>query len=209
MYYKLIKVGAHKGNVLHTKIDSNSMCIFIEPVKEIYDILVSNLNTLYPNNKFVVLNKAVSDYDGKLTLYVPDIPLFDKQVEPWYIERELVNWVDQLTSVYKDHVKDHYLDIPVIEREVECVTLDSLIDKYQVSAIETLVVDTEGHDHRVLRGINKVYPDNIIFENKHIEGTNKVKGMRYKETIDRLIEKGYTIVKQDTEDTYLKKTDLK
>lgn len=209
MYYKLIKVGAHKGDTLHSSIDINSMCLFIEPVKEIYDILVSNLNTLYPNNKFVILNKAVSDYNGKLTLYVPDIPLFNKEVEPWYIERELVNWVDQLTSVYKDHVKNHSLKVPVIEREVECVTLDSLINQYQVSAIETLVTDTEGHDHRVLRGISKVYPDNIVFESKHIEGTNKPPGKNFKEIISRFIERGYTIVRQDTEDTYLKRQDLK
>ena len=204
MYYKLIKVGAHKGGTLHTGIDSNSMCLFIEPVKEIYDILVSNLNTLYPNNKFTVLNKAVSDYNGKLTLYVPDVPLFNQEVEPWYIERKLVNWVDQLTSVYKDHVKDHYLDIPVIEREVECVTLDSLIEEYQVTAIETLVTDTEGNDHRVLNSISKVYPDNIVFESKHIEGSNKGLGNTYKETIDRLNTMGYKVIKQDTEDTYLK-----
>ena len=137
-------------------------------------------------------------------MYVPDVPLFNQEVEPWYIERKLVNWVDQLTSVYKDHVKDHYLDIPVIEREVECVTLDSLIDEYQVTAIETLVTDTEGNDHRVLNSISKVYPDNIVFESKHIEGSNKGLGIRYKETIDRLSTMGYKVIKQDTEDTYLK-----
>ena len=85
-------------------------------------------------------------------MYVPDIPLFNTQVEPWYIERER-RWADQLTSVKENHVRDHLLNVPVIQREVECVTLDYLIDIYQVSAIKTLVTDTEGNDHRVLRGL--------------------------------------------------------
>lgn len=205
MYYKLIKIGAHKGGDLHCDINSTDRCIFVEPVKEIYEVLKANLNRDYPNNNFVLLNKAVSDYNGKLTLYVPDIPLFNTQVEPWYIERELVVWADQLTSVYENHVRDHLLNVPVIQREVECVTLDYLIDIYQVSAIKTLVTDTEGNDHRVLRGLSKVYPDNIVFENKHIEGTNKQLGNTYKNTIKRFIQMGYRIDREDSEDTYLKR----
>ena len=205
MYYKLVKIGAHKGGDIHSNISSTDRCIFVEPVKEIYEVLQTNLNRDYPNNNFVLLNKAVSDYNCKLTLYVPDIPLFNAQVEPWYIERELVMWVDQLTSVYKNHVRDHLLKVPVIQREVECVTLDYLIDIHQVSAIETLVTDTEGNDHRVLKGLSKVYPDNIVFENKHIEGTNKQLGNTYKSTIKRFKQMGYRVDMEDSEDTYLKR----
>jgi len=191
MHYKLIKVGAHKGTDIKIQIKNKDRCIFIEPVKELFDILEESLNNKYPNNKFIYLNQAASNSVGSLSLYVPEV----NESGPSYL--------DQLSSVLPNHVKDHNLSFSSIKREVESTTLDSLIENNGITSIEYLIIDTEGHDKEVLDGLTYIKPDTIIFENKHIGGTFSKNKTKYKDTLTNLRNKGYMLKKQNNHDTHM------
>ena len=53
----------HKGGDIHSNISSTDRCIFVEPVKEIYEVLQTNLNRDYPNNNFVLRSIFVYFYE--------------------------------------------------------------------------------------------------------------------------------------------------
>jgi FkbM family methyltransferase len=189
MHYKLIKVGAHKGVDIKIQINEKDRCLFIEPVKELFDILVESLNNKYPNNRFVYLNQAASNSVGSLSLYVPEV----NESGPSYL--------DQLSSVLPNHIKDHNLSFSSLKREVESTTLDSLIENNNITSIEYLIIDTEGHDKEVLDGLTYIKPDTIIFENKHIGGTFSKSKTQYKDTLTKLTNKGYMLKNENKDDT--------
>lgn len=208
--FDLIQIGCHIGNTLNDKktiglFNKNSNAIFVEPIKRFYDLMVQNHNRDHRDNNFIFLNKACSNTVGELNLYEPDIITFSRETEPEYIERSLPNWIDQLTSVYPDHVSDHHLNIKSKLVEVPCTTLNQLIEEYEITELKSLVIDTEGHDFEILDGLdlNLLKPKKIIFEHKHMEGTNKKVGEKYNTILNKLFSFGYVKTHMDTEDTYL------
>jgi len=203
--YRFIQVGAHTGFTqedwfLTGKINANDNCIFIEPVKELFNKLVENYNKNFKNNNFIFLNKAISNYTGKLDLYTPDLEAIN-------ISSDLPHWADQLTSVLPEHVKDHSLNIPVKKITVECCTLHDVISEYEVESLDFLQIDTEGHDKAVLEGLNLTYlkPKNVVFEKKHLDGTNyvnKFTGKNYHTAILKFLNAGYKKVYENDLDIY-------
>jgi len=208
--FDLIQIGCHIGNTLNDRktiglFNQKSNAVFVEPIKRFYDLMVNNHNRDYRDNNFIFLNKACSDKIGELDLYEPDIITFSRETEPEYIDRALPNWIDQLTSVYPDHVKNHHLNIQSNLVKVPCTTLNEIIKEYQITELNSLVIDTEGHDFEILNDLdlNLLKPKKIIFEHKHMEGTNKTVGEKYNTILNKLLSFGYIKTHMDTEDTYL------
>ena len=83
--------------------------------------------------------------------------------------------------------------------------MNQIIEEYGISELKSLVIDTEGHDFEILNGLNLnvLKPKKIIFEHKHIEGTNKTVGEKYNIILNKLFSFGYIKTHMDTEDTYL------
>ena len=54
---------------------------------------------------------------------------------------------------------------------VDCLTLDSFIDKYQITEIDFCKIDAEGHELNILKGYTwKVKPKFMKIEHKHLSG---------------------------------------
>lgn len=196
MKFDIIQIGSHIGNTpndyLFNKIKKSNKIIFIEPVIEYFNILQENYNIKFPNNNFIFLNVACSNTNDDIKIYVPEIT------------SDLPFWVDQLSSVLPNHVENHNLSVNVNKKIVKCITLNKLINDYKIDEIDLLCVDTEGHDFEILFFYNfKIKPKKIIFEHKHIEGTNKSFGVKYNLLINKLTELGYIITKQTEDDTYM------
>lgn len=205
--WDVLQIGSHTGNThtdkIFTTLNNNSKVILVEPIKLYFDKLKENYFKKYPENRFIFLNQAISNKKGPITLYVPNIDVFSSISQHEYINKSLPVWTDQLTSVYKNHVADHYLKLDVKEVVVEASTLNSLILEYEIKNLNLLCIDTEGHDYEVLEGLDLdiLKPLKIIFEHKHMEGTNKPVGIKYSKLISRLQGYGYRIISTDTEDT--------
>lgn len=194
----LIQIGSHVGNTINDNIfdniNSNYFAIFVEPIEEYYNSLVENYKSKYPNNNFVFLNKACSDASKQITLYKP------------IVKNGLPTWTNQLTSILPNHVKNHNIQTEVEEIVVDAISLTDLINEYGITSIDLLSIDTEGHDYEILKGMDfdKIKPKNLIFEHKHMDGTNKTFGFKYFDLMNYLTSKGYEIVKQIGDDTFMK-----
>jgi hypothetical protein len=111
-----------------------------------------------------------------------------------------------LVSPLPNHVKNHYINLDTKSVIVNCITLNKIIENYNISSIDLLHIDTEGHDYEVMKGLDfeKVKPNIIVFENKHMDGTNSDLGERYKEITNYLYSIGYEKIYEENGDTHLK-----
>lgn len=125
--------------------------LFVEPVPTYFD-------NLPPCRKE---NVAVSNVEGSASVYY---------IPPDVIEREkLPYWVKGCNSINSMHPtleKYGWKDL-VVEETVDVVRIKSLLDKYEVTEITTLKIDTEGHDTVILNDFLDtcdILPEEIIFE---------------------------------------------
>ena len=151
-------VGAHDGvdlnNTLFFETTHNWSGVNIEPIKDVYDRLVTN------RPKCINLNLAVSDTDGKEEFL------------------SHVGYTEMLSGLKSEYDKRH---IERIEREqkvmggksetiiVETKTIETICDEHNIKHIHYLSIDVEGGELKVLKSINfrKVFIDVIGFENNY------------------------------------------
>jgi FkbM family methyltransferase len=211
--YDVIQVGSFTGHdandMVNSLVDGSSRAIFIEPHPEAFKLLVEGYNSRYPNNSFSFINSACSnEAKESVTLYYPDIPLLSCDTEPSYIAGKVPWFTDQLTSVLENHVSSHHIDVPVKSMNCACTTLTNIVKEFNISELDLLCVDTEGHDYEVLLGLdyNILKPRRIIFEHSHMDGSCKGVGPRYDSIISALTRLGYRITHSDQSDTHLSLT---
>ena len=199
----IIQVGAHIGKTsndfLINNIKDDIQYLLFEPVPYLYKQLCEN----YKNKKNVKLfNIAISNYNGSLPLYIPSEKNdFSK----------LVSWASQLASTNENHIKTFVPNCIVEKIEVQCKTLNTIIEEYKIENLEAIYTDTEGHDYDILMDLDliKHKPDCIIFENKHMDGPrhvlNKNECPKYNYLLNHFYKNGYEFVSETSEDTTIKK----
>lgn len=165
----VLEIGTSDFRTQAGKVDG----LFIEPIKEYFDRLPEC-------NKE---NVAISNYDGEINIYY--IP--SKVIE----EKKLPDWLRGCNSVNKIHptiVKENLTKFCTVNK-VKVVRIKSLIDKYTITDIELLKIDTEGHDCIILNDyldtVN-ILPKVIQFENNVLSNPKEVEIL-----VERLTKIGY------------------
>jgi hypothetical protein len=203
MHIDYFQVGSHIGNTkndpVFNKVTSGMNVILIEPMPELFNKLVVNYSYKTHNNNIKFMNIAVSNHDGVLDLYkYPPPPKF-----PWLSTKKQPEWTDQLTSVNKEHLAMHGLaNSPINKVTVRCKTLNTIISENNITSIDNLFTDTEGHDYDILMhmDLSIVKPKNILFESIHTDGSQK-RGANYRSLLNKFTNNGYTIISENGADT--------
>ena len=76
------------------------------------------------------------------------------------------------------HAKDEGIKIPknpqdmIVVEYVDCLPLYSLLVKHKLTDLDILIIDTEGYDFEIIRGIDfdTIKPKIIIFEYTNLSG---------------------------------------
>jgi len=134
--------------------------IFVEPLPALRQALEENYRDV---DGLRFENSAIADTDG-------DRLFFEVAPRPG-----MPPWASQLSSLRKDVILAHAQAVPgleecIIERRVPCLSVDTLLEKYNVGGIHVLVVDTEGYDYEILRQVDfaRLQPRIVIYEEKHL-----------------------------------------
>jgi FkbM family methyltransferase len=139
--------------------------VMVEPVPYVFERLQRN----YAGVEGVALeNAAITDHDG-------EVPFFHL-VDATDAERaQLPDWYDGIGSLDKGFLLKHAKHMPdiadrIVERTVPALTFESLIVKHELFELDLLVVDVEGADWHVLRGIDldAWQPVLVIYEHFHL-----------------------------------------
>jgi len=170
------QIGAHDGktdDVLFQLVREHQWKgVLLEPVKYLFDRLVSNYaGTLGLSFE----NKALMAKDGSATFY--HLRQTNDPLLPY--------WYDQLGSFSRDVVLWHKRAIPniedyLIEERVECISFDTLVERYKVNRIDLILIDTEGYDLEVLKNIDfrRYRPKLIIYEQIHLSPKDRAEAIR-------------------------------
>ena len=144
--------------------------IMVEPVPYVFERLRRN----YAGVAGVTLeNVAIADRDGELPFW----RLSDAAPE----ERErLPSWYDGIGSLSREAVLSHARHIPDIEQRLvgeplPCLTFESLCRKHDVERLDLLLIDTEGYDWDMIRGIDleRRHPRLLVYEHYHLSAEER------------------------------------
>lgn len=194
LYYDFVDVGTCDFDVADNTFSSTKKYLFVEP-------LSFYLNKLPSGPNIDKLNVAISNIGGVTNFfYVP----------PDTIQKyNLPEWIKGCSSINKRHptvlkVAEEYglKDIDVCE-SVEVITFFDLVKQYDIAFIDTLKIDTEGHDHIILNDVVSLILDGFIIINKitfeYIEAFNN---MNILNDLVYLLSSKYSI-SQDSYNMYL------
>jgi FkbM family methyltransferase len=140
--------------------------LLVEPVPHLYEKLAARYRD---RPGMQVERAAVSTRDGEAPLYrLRSVP------------GETPEWFDQLATLNREVLLKHRSSIPeieslLIEERVSTVRLETLLARYDVSRIDLLVIDTEGHDYEILRALDftRLRPVLLMFEHQHLSTSDK------------------------------------
>ena len=155
-----VDVGAHDGislnNTLYFEKNNNWRGINIEPIKDVFDMLVMNRPV------DVNINCAVCNRDGEADFYLNE------------------GYTEMLSGIIENYDARHLERLMNENTEKSATTqivkvntkkLETIFDEHAVSHINYLSIDVEGAEFEVLKSINfdKVFIDVIGFENNYTE----------------------------------------
>ena len=191
----VVQIGSHVGDSsndpIYTKIDSTTRLILVEPVPYIFEQLCQNYASRDTGN-ITFINKAVSNSVGDTTMTIPS-KCNDFSKFPM--------WASQLSSSTPSHVSCHLPELITECIVVETTTIDEIIKEHNITTIDLLHTDTEGHDYDILNSYSfSIKPYAILFEHKHMDGTCIV-GKRYRRLCNILKSLGYIFKYKTEEDT--------
>ena len=200
--FGLVIIGAHFGVWLTEKISDykNSNILLVEPVPYNYKILQKKFND--DKDIFICTNAVFSENSKKNFYFVKEtsIPKLGK------------HWASGIGSFDKQHILNHkskrfeIKDDDIDNIEIDFITFDNLIKKYEIKTIDNLQIDVEGAEYEILNSIDfkKIKINSIQFESKHFDGTF-TEGSKLGLIKEKLIENGYNLTQLDKENILAKK----
>lgn len=189
--FYFIQIGANDGisfDPIYEFVTKNSnkiKGIAIEPLPSAFEKLQINYKK-YTNIK--TLNLAIHNTEKEMLLYSAD---------PGKLNL-LPDTVKGIASFDKDHHKR--LNVPdeyIVTNKVPCLSLDELINKYQIEKIDLLQIDVEGYDSEIILNLDfsRIRPKLIHFE--HGIETELMQRDIFAEVIKHLNDNDYQIIMED------------
>ena len=122
------------------------------------------------------------------------------------------HWASGIGSYDKQHILNHkskrfdIQDQDIEKIEIDFITFDNLIKKYEIISIDNLQIDVEGAEYEILKSIDfkKIDIKSIQFESKHFDGTFN-EGPKLTSIKEKLSENGYNLTQIDKENILAKK----
>tara|TARA_B100001121_G_scaffold197650_1_gene172831 strand:+ start:91 stop:702 length:612 start_codon:yes stop_codon:yes gene_type:complete len=194
--FGLVVIGAHFGVWLNEELSrfDKQNILLVEPVPYNYNKLKERF--ISSNNIQICTNAIFSENKISKFYYVNEKS----------ISKLGKHWASGIGSFNKNHILDHRTkrfkieDEDIDEIEIEFITFDVLIKKFEIKSIDKLQIDVEGAEFEILKSIDykKTEINSIQFESKHFDGTFK-EGKKLQEIKDKLISEGYKLNQIDKE----------
>jgi len=170
----IIEIGTSDFRTQAGQVDG----VFIEPVKYYFDRMVELVDERDPagTNYGAYENVAISDYEGDVDMYT---------LPPDTIEHfELPQWLRGCSRIGEPHpsalvaLVSAGLPSTLLEaKSIKVLRIKSIIDKYNITSLDLLKIDTEGHDCIILNDyLNtvEILPKVIQFESNELSDPKEV-----------------------------------
>ena len=169
--FDLVVIGACHGFWLENDVKKcTNKVLLIEPVKYNFN----QLKNRFKNYKNIIFENIAIGEKNEL-------------IDFFYILESSVtklkkHWASGIGSFSKDHILKHRTKrFQVTENDIKCIkietmTFNQLTEKYKITRINKLIIDTEGFDYKIIKSINfkKIFINKIMFEKKHLGATFQI-----------------------------------
>ena len=125
---------------------------------EANDVHITDIKNRYKDFKDVIVyNLAVVDNKEI------------EQVKLYYCEKDAPDY--QVSSIDIEHVKKHYPNEEILNKTVNCIEINTFLERFKNYNIEYLKLDIEGIDENILTSINmtRFNIQHISFEKLHMK----------------------------------------
>lgn len=178
----VVQIGANDGinnDPIHRFIKRDGWRgVLLEPQKFVFEKYLEPLYRKTPG--ISVLNAALDETDGYKPIYK--------------ISVSNSRWATGLTSfnrsVLEESVRSGYVarqarkegcSMPVnpeesiVEEQVECISTNTLLNRFGIDHVDWLQIDTEGFDYEIIKmfDIARTRPEVIVYENLHLNNQEK------------------------------------
>ena len=200
--FGLVVIGAHFGVWLKDKVAKykDKEILLVEPVPYNNKILYDNYSG--QNNISICTNAVFSENKIKNFYFVKEDS----------IHKLGKHWASGIGSFDKQHILNHknkrfkITEDDIEKIEIEFITFNNLVDKYEIKSIDNLQIDVEGAEFEILNSINykKTNIKNLQFESKHFDGTF-LEGTKLETIKQKLMNNGFKLTQLDKENILAKK----
>lgn len=172
-----LQVGANDGffhDPLHKFIKKYRWRgVLLEPQKDVFE---KYLSRLYRKTEGVTpVNAALDHQDGHKPIYriafsnarwATGLTSFNRSV---LVEAIETGHVARCAKRYQEPLPEHQ-DQYIAEEQIECISPATLLQKYNLTALDWLQIDAEGYDYEIIKmlEIEKTSPTVIVFEHTHL-----------------------------------------
>jgi sulfotransferase len=187
-YFDFIEIGSADFETLIETVNDDVRGITVEPLKEYFDNL--------PNKKNVIkVQAAISGKDGSDLIYYIDQAKIKEHGLPEWTSGS--NSLGQLHPFLTKFYGEEFYSSLVETREVKTMTFQTLVSTYNVQGIGYLKIDTEGHDHIILKGYLEVCEKNpnLLAETIHCEYDKLISNVEEMDKVLKEFKKYYYVVK--------------
>lgn len=143
--------------------------VLVEPVAEYYRQLCQNYSDLTGVH---FENVAIAEEEGVRDFYQLTVDPRRYGYPPWLLQLGSIKPETPLIRPGRDvrGWQKFYLEHRVV-KQVNCITLEQLFERYRLSEIDMLQVDTEGYDYIILRSavLDRIRPRFINYERTLLE----------------------------------------
>lgn len=162
----IIQIGTNKANdnlaaLVHTyNINDINLLLLVEPFA-IHNETIKSCYAKY-SGRLKIENIVISDRE-------------DETIQLWYHPDDLrhsnAGELASLNKQHSTHIRSHYSIDDVTYLSCSNYTINKLFDKYNISTIDLLYIDTEGFDDKIIYSIDftKYTIKTIYYENLHID----------------------------------------
>jgi FkbM family methyltransferase len=198
MHYKYVDIGTSDFDTSLNLVDINNTAniLLVEPLS----YYLNRLPT-YPN--VIKDNLAISNTPGKLKVYfLPDDVISKHNLSGILRGCNSINIRHWLVD---HHLTENNLSLDLVENlDVDVITFDMLCQKHNIESIDSLKIDTEGHEEYILPDVLERVKqgfliNNIKFENQEFLGNHPL----LNSIRDEFIKIGYRLVEQTDQDVVL------
>ncbi|MGK7921565.1 MAG: FkbM family methyltransferase [Trichodesmium sp.] len=165
-----LEIGAMDGksfDLLHKFIKQYKWHgVLVEPVKDMFELLKINYSGC---ENLYFENSAITDREEiKPILRIPInivkkglVPIWAKGISSFYDNRNAIGGMNGL--LYGAKMDEKFFESYkkyIVQENVNCITLEKLISKYNVNKVDVLQIDTEGSDYQIFKqfDLNKFQP---------------------------------------------------
>lgn len=189
-FYYFIEIGTSDFDTLTEKLDSTKKGICIDPIS-LY------LNNLQDKENHFKVQAAISNENKKTSVfYIHPETIETLQLPAWLRGCKSINTIHPAINSISENYQIEIDNLITIEN-IETITFDKVYDDFKIKNLYLLKIDTEGHDHIIIKdifkdGINKSHPHIIEFESNHLTKTKD-----FNEILISLINLGYDLISSD------------